>query len=204
MPKKFVFNPGPNEFSCTLQSHRCSAVSTSTNKRCKKQVVIGQPFCWVHLQQNQNLRIKQSNIPNAGLGLFAVRKNAPATAVIFHPHQKITDYSGELINHAELNKRYGDFTAPYAIQVRHTVPYFYEDAACKRGAGAIANHSNTNANAELITTYDPHLRHDIALLEATTPIRNNEEILVDYGDEYLFDEDVAYSTKNDKKKKKNR
>ena len=58
------------------------------------------------------------------------------------------EYGGEPVTTADLTARYGAYTAPYGLHSRG--PY-YEDAACRRGAGSLANHGS--AAAANIHTY---------------------------------------------------
>ena len=55
-----------------LQSMRCTS-QTQNGKRCKNRTRKSHK-CWIHLGKEDNLRIKPSTIPNAGLGLFSYKK----------------------------------------------------------------------------------------------------------------------------------
>ena len=183
MTKKFKFRVNDRlRFECELKSKRCEAHNVNL-KRCGKRTVIGLPYCWIHLLKLYNLRIKESNIPKLGMGLFAMNKKADNNAIIFKKGDTIIEYKGELIDEKELNKRYGDNTAPYGIQVKKDV---YIDAACERGAGSLANHSKRN-NAEFRILRKGRVNIGVKLV-AVKNIKNNKEIFVDYGDEYEFDE----------------
>ena len=44
--------------------------SNTVKKRCRKRTAHTSK-CWIHLAKENNLRIKKSNIPNSGKGLFS-------------------------------------------------------------------------------------------------------------------------------------
>lgn len=180
---KFAFSVnGTPKFRGTLKKYRC-VCKTDAGVQCKRTTVIGVNYCYQHLKKHFKLRIKPSNIPNAGLGLFACDPAKGEYAVIFKENDRICDYGGETVSGNVIDQRYGDKTAPYAIKVNQSND-IYEDASIKRGVGAMANHANVESqqNARLSTNFNT------ALLKANTYILNNEEILVNYGDEYNFND----------------
>ena len=67
------------------KSVQCSA-KTKTGRRCKK-TTLRSGLCMIHLNRDQNLRIKQSTLPGAGLGLFTGDKP-------FDRNQTIVPYTG--------------------------------------------------------------------------------------------------------------
>ena len=185
-------------FSCKVESIRCADHAKNGN-RCKRRTVIGSPYCSTHLAYNHHLKIKTSNIPNAGKGLFAINplKNADPNAVLFRNRQTIIRYNGEVIDAEELQARYGRYTAPYGLEVSEEgLPEedrIYEDGACKRGCGNIANQANDviNNNSELTI----HPREGWARLTATKNIKNGDEILCNYGGNYRYEAGVTHTTK---------
>ena len=126
-------------------------------------------------------------IDNAGKGLFAYNKSQPPNAILFRPNDKIVDYLGDRIDANELNRRYGDGTAPYALKVNNNL---YIDPATRRGIGSLSNspdkHNPTrllrNANAK----FSVNARYHTAALKATKYIHNNDEILTNYGPSYII------------------
>src|SRR4051812_48601513 len=68
---------------------QCEAI-TKTGKRCKNRTVKS-TMCWVHLKQLKQLRIKQTNVKEANLGLFTTKQ--------IKRNQKITDYTGKVYDH---------------------------------------------------------------------------------------------------------
>ena len=61
---------------------------TTLGRRCKRKTKRGE-YCWAHMQNTFNLRVKQSSIPRAGLGVFSGNKPIEKGA-------KIIKYSGEI------------------------------------------------------------------------------------------------------------
>ena len=189
MPLAYSFQArnGSHAFRCPLQCQRCDG-RTKTGTPCRKRVCVGTPLCWQHLLASKNLRIKPS-VNGPGKGLFAqLPGRGEGRRLVFGPNAYICEYGGERITKTNLNARYGDYTAPYALFVRGPRGGHYLNAACKRGVGAMANHAEAaRANAKLSQARR-------GALVATKPIYNGDEILVDYGDEYGFDEPVVNRT----------
>ena len=108
--------------------------------------------------------------------------------IIFRTGTKIIACDGELVDSDTLEERYGDKTAPYGI---HIIRDRFEDGALHRGVGTLVNQSpranRTNARFGVS-------RNRIVLF-TTKNIRNGQEILVRYGNEYRFDENTQYATK---------
>ena len=205
MPYRFTFLiQNELEFSQELVCNRCEGLTKGGN-RCNRRVCIGVPYCFQHLQSVLHLKIKPSNIPNAGKGLFALDKRLGTNAVVFRHNPRnqylsdeICNYSGEITSLDTLETRYGDPTAPYAIQIIENQRF--EDGAVKRGIDSIANQSTVAfpANARFVVKRINGRNHHIAL-KAIRNSRNGEEIFVDYGLDYIMNEsDIRYITKHGK------
>ena len=194
MSYRFSFS-GPNNepFSCILTCVRCEA-DTKSGNQCKSRTCFGLPYCWRHLEQNLHLKIKPSSVPNAGKGLFAFSRQHGSNEVVFKRGQKIADYHGKKITHAELNRRYGDLTAPYALTNGKTRGV--EDGACHRGVGNLPNHHSDNHNAELDVD-----RRRVLIVRAIENIKNGTEIFVDYGDKYIFDDGGVHKTTRNRRRR---
>ena len=189
---RFIIN-GHLHFHGHLDSERCTA-NGRTGHRCSRNTVIGLGLCWQHLLSTEHLRIKESLIPNAGKGLFALDRTRPANAVIFNNGDLICQYDGEIIDRDELEDRYDDKTAPYGYQLNANR---FEDGALHRGVGTLANRppAGTPANARFSITHGrgPHSR---CQLRATRIIRNDTEIHSPYGVGYRMNEaGVVYRTR---------
>jgi len=195
MPYEFIFKiDGDVHWRCYLDSIRCIE-HTKTGAQCKRQTVIGSPYCYTHLVYKHHLRIKKSTIPNAGMGLFAVDPTDNTDRIIFKAGQTIVKYKGEIIDTDELNERYGEYTAPYTVSISRDR---YEDAAQQRGIGSIANTKPNHNNATI------SVHNGYASLKATKNIRNNQEIFLSYGNAYKLHEDgVEHETKYVRKKDNN-
>lgn len=189
---KFLINHHLH-FEAPLESEQCVA-TTNSGQRCKRNTVIGCGYCYTHLLKLKHLRIKTSTIEGAGKGLFALDPTESDNAIIFKKDDKIIKYDGELVDRDELDERYGGYTAPYGVEISRTKDE-YEDGALHRGVGTLVNHSTRDANCRFSVT-----RNGNIVLKATRNIRNNKEILVDYGRNYNFNEDTSYKTTYDSRR----
>jgi len=178
-------------FMGQLECARCIAISKNGNE-CRRKVCIGMPYCWQHLLSVKHLKIKPSTEEDAGKGLFAINPQQRQNAIVFQTNAEICNYYGEFIDLDTLENRYGDYTAPYTIQVKKNERY--EDAALHRGIGSLANHSLNNANVSFHIKRVAGRNHHV-VLKALRPIRNGEEIFINYGNEYLFYEPTTNSTR---------
>jgi len=189
----FYFIGSKTQFSCTIQCQQCQAETTS-GKRCSNRTCIDK-YCWIHLRKIKHLRIKKSLLLNAGRGLFA-DDGTKSQDIVFKKNDRIlsniTLYNGEKVTGKELDKRYGDDTAPYGIGMGSV----YEDGACVRGAGSMANHSPKQANAKL--SFDS--KNKVFSVKATKNIKNGQEIYVNYGRDYKFESNVKHFEKRRTKK----
>lgn len=157
-------------FQCILECSQCDYILENGN-RCKRRVCIGAPTCWQHTIILYGVKVKKSNIENAGSGLFTTKP--------FIRNEFICPYIGEMISEDCLESRYpADQTAPYATQAITDDEYI--DSACLRGIGSLANFANIK-NAKIVEY------NDEVWLQAIKYIRANEEILVDYGPFYQFE-----------------
>ena len=190
MPYYFHFasNDGEQIFDHELVCQQCGYIKAN-GEGCRNRVCIGLPRCYHHLIAEYHLRIKPSTIPNAGKGLFVNHRTAGANAIVFRANDVICEYMGELTNRDVLQDRYGDFTAPYGLDVTYRIK---EDAAFMRGVGSIINHDNARINVEFRTSVIRHRLRNVIV--ATRPIRNGQELFVSYGPDYMFNEEVRSTT----------
>ncbi|OBQ32294.1 MAG: hypothetical protein AN484_28085, partial [Aphanizomenon flos-aquae WA102] len=70
-----------------------------------------------------------------------------------------------------LNHRYGDKTAPYALQLSQNR---YRDAACARGVGSMINHDGRRANVSFAVNH----RAKTLRIKAIRKLRNSDELLL--------------------------
>ena len=89
-------------------SNQCIAVADSTGQRCKLRTARGRK-CWHHTLRDENLRVKKSGVPGAGLGLYSGKKRISKGT-------SITKYTGEEMTKQAIHKRYpGETTAQYTF-----------------------------------------------------------------------------------------
>lgn len=159
---------------------------TKNGSRCKRKCVIGSPYCCTHLAYKHHLKIKPSNIPNSGKGLFSIDPmSADPNEILFRKGDTICKYHGEIIDHAELVERYSNKTPPYVVGISANR---FEDGAKTRGIGSLANTNPGHNNATL------SIYRGSASLKATKNIRNGEEIYLSYGKEYVMNQPGVQST----------
>ena len=85
---------------------RCVAIAKS-GSRCRNRTCKGRK-CWIHTKRDEGLRIKPSQIPNAGQGLYATKR--------FAKGDRIADYTAEKLTRAQVDNRYpGNVTAEYVL-----------------------------------------------------------------------------------------
>ena len=143
---------------------------TANNKRgvqCGARTSKGQ-YCWTHLRQLAQLRIKASGVPLAGMGLFATRD--------FAAGEHLADYTGDyLIPHRD------NVGGPYALQIKRSL--LIDAARTNTAAGRWANDPRGSAhdpNASFVL----NTARQTGRLKASKAIKAGEEILVSYGQAY--------------------
>ena len=147
---------------------RCDG-RTKAGTQCKRRTCRTN-LCFQHLKSMQGLQLKKSNIPNAGLGLFATKP--------FRNNDKIAEYTGD-VSAVPIQ---GD----YVYKASNTT--FIDAKRTNTAAGRFGNacravdrpHCSGN-NAKIV--YD-RARHNAAV-KATKTIRPNQEIYVSYGPAYF-------------------
>jgi SET domain len=192
MPYRFEFRGPQESFDCTLQCQQCSE-NTAGGRRCKSRVCIGLTMCWAHLLKHHHLRVLPSTIPGAGKGLFARQNNRTTNtnSILFKVGDIVCPYNGAPTTDQELQARYGNFTAPYGLQVAGNT---YENAACHRGVGSLINHApNSRANVRF-----SRVRVESgwkSVIRATKRIRDGSELFCNYGSEYGHQEPTTQRTR---------
>jgi SET domain-containing protein len=197
MPYQFQFFINNHlHFSGDLERKRCIA-HNKNGTQCKRQVCIGLPYCFQHSLSVKHLKIKQSTIPGAGKGLFAIDPTKRQTATIFSPTKndgKIIEYTGQLMNLRDIHERYDEYDEEGNRIAEHTAPYALElnkrkgvDSALSRGIGSIANHKPIDECNAIFQVKKENHRQKLFLI-AIKAIKNGDEIFVDYQDEYDLDD----------------
>jgi hypothetical protein len=188
MGKKFIFTSPQHNFECLLARSQCGGLTVNGNG-CKRNCISPFEYCFQHLESLKKLKVKKSNIPNAGLGLFAFDRKQPDNTVIFKKGDKIIGYEGQMIDANQKNLRYGNHTCPYCAGLNKNEII---DAGCKRGIGS---HINTNRNnnlnnAKLVVDS----RNKKINIKATKNISNKNEIFIPYGSSYRLNENEVRHT----------
>nr|WPF46678.1 MAG: hypothetical protein [Lake Baikal virophage 9] len=196
------FIKGKKHFEGTLLRERCIAIDEN-NRRCRKYVSIGRPYCSIHRVSEMKLDIRPSTIKQAGNGLFACDPTKSKNAIIFKKGKPICEYIGDRISFAKNDKRYDDqsvkppiiYTAPYSINADNK---YQLDSSLNRGIASLSNEkSEEKSNAQLQDYPFPPEKGVQAkvYLEAIKNIRNNQEIFCWYGNDYSLKEPTSYVTK---------
>ncbi len=130
-----------------------------------------------------DLIVLKSSIPSAGKGLFALRN--------FSQGERIIEYTGELIDERELNRRYHCNRGGLATYVLQIDDDTYIDAvdAANSSIARYANHCKpTDVKRGFAfgnnCVFKRNLRHTRGWLCAARDIAAGEEIFADYGDDY--------------------
>lgn len=189
MPYKFRYAIPGHSFQCDLQCQQCISTNASGGV-CKKRACIGVPFCWIHCLKHLHLRVLPS--PIAGKGLFARSgRQVDPTKILFRRNDIVCHYEGERVTKTQINNRYGNNnqTAPYGLHIRGNR---YENGACKRGIGSLANHSPHNN-----VVYKKLLIQGqwVGVLKAIRAIRDGQEVLSNYGSHFVFQNSHRTSTR---------
>jgi len=129
------------------------------------------PFCGQHTKEHLGVSVRKSNIPMAGLGLFAERT--------FKADDRIVEYSGERLTTDQYDRRYDrDAMGSYGIQLSEK--YVIDARKTSSGVARYAcdyHGSGKRPNAEYVN-FGGRI-----WIVATKRIRPGEEILTDYGDD---------------------
>jgi uncharacterized protein len=151
---------------------RCHG-TTKGGVRCSRTTCQTARYCWQHLIKESGLRVRRSSIPRAGLGLYAEKD---------YPKGKLIGaYTGDIIDKAELDKRYGKNTQ--AAYVLGTAKNRFIDARSTQscvaryanGCDKPRSGSKVKCNADFTTR---------ANLRATRKIEKGDEIFARYGRSY--------------------
>lgn len=161
--------------------HRCR---TCAVRACRRITCPHGRLCREHTRAALGVCVRTSNIPGAGLGLFATRDFAGGAA--------IGPYTGEVLTHEQRVQRYGpDGFAPYMMRGGEDwyVDAVGKDAGVMRfvndGCGGGADrYSDAEVDARCNARVRVHHRQRQLWVTATRDIRAGEEILMYYGVTY--------------------
>ena len=154
-------------------SQQCTA-NTKAGHHCGQRTAVGQ-YCWNHLRTEVGLRVKKSDVPRAGRGLFAARPLPAGTRI---------PYTGDIVL---LPRGAG---GDYVLETRTNADGVREgiDAARRNsGYGRWVNDpkgSRHAANSQFVCFTPPGGRQRVACVRTLRPLAIGEEVLVSYGAQY--------------------
>ncbi len=174
--KKKRFIQRDSNFSCDLKKHLCCAkTGPNLDRKCSRIVVRGIFLCWQHTKSIYKIRMDKSTLSNTNMnGLFACKPISKGSEIV--------PYFGEILNYEENESRYpGGNAAPYSVEVTSKTKYV--DSACMQGTGGFGNQASGGRrnNAQIRKTRVTYPR-----IVSTKKINAGQEILVNYGSDYVF------------------
>ena len=138
------------------------------------------PFSHGYVLDNVNITVRPSTILNAGNGLFSLRE--------FKKGEVITEYSGEVISHAEASLDKGpEYRSHFrSLESMSTVLAGLKEPVMGQGAASFPNdiRAKSRYNSEFYTRWDESKGRNRVYIKATKPIHPGEEIFVSYGATY--------------------
>ena len=151
-----------------MPSQTCTA-STRAGRPCRAVTAMGQ-YCWNHLRSIRGLRIKKSQVPGGGKGLYA--------AIALPTDHKI-DYTGDRMPMQDARRG-----GQYVLQITQAVGIDAARTNC--GEGRWLNDprgTDLTANCDF-RIWTPPGKSRIGCVRTTRPIAAGEELLVKYGAGY--------------------
>jgi hypothetical protein len=147
---------------------QCKA-HTRDGRRCQRRT--GKTdLCYQHLDKEYHVRVKPSQIPRSGMGLY--------TTVPRRRGQVISPYTGDILVNPRDNQ-----LSPYALQVKKHPPTFIDAKRTNTGSGRYANNCRHGQ-----CTNNAHLRPGGGALTANVKASRNipagREVLASYGNQY--------------------
>ena len=163
---------------------RCIAI-TKKGTRCSLNTCAVGPKCWMHTLADENLRVKQSHIKEAGKGLYAqkgfrLNKSNKSNEVVFKKGATIGPYTGKILS-AEQVKRLLKSKRTYILQENPN--RFIDAVKTNSGATRYANDCRASNKAKGQCKGN-NAKFSNAKVKATKNIKNSEEIFVSYGADY--------------------
>jgi hypothetical protein len=155
---------------------RCQATKVGTQLQCKKRTCMSATYCYIHLKILEGLRIKPSNIPNAGYGLFTTRDR--------QKNEKLDDYirpDGPYMRvqtREEIDAEYGENTAPYVWCGRKN--RCWNAKSTQSNWASKANSCDYPGNRKKCTG----VIKETGALRTLTKLNAGDEILIRYGRQY--------------------
>lgn len=159
-------------------------------KSCNEITQIVHPICNNCLPLERMIKIAPSSQgPNSGLGLFAYSPKHKDGDILFKKKDWIAPYLGEEINQEIIDKRYIDknyvFSHDKNKKLYICMPYGIQNSNFKIVDGVLYRGPAVYCNDSYIKDYNVcFTEKPICGIRALRNIKQNEELLVDYGDQY--------------------
>lgn len=156
-----------------IECDRCHG-TTINNERCKRRTCKYGIYCFQHAKSMYGLKLGQSNIAGANIGLFATKD--------IQNNKNIIEYTGLIRSHDDFNTN----PSPYGVHLNNTTVL---DARSTQSS--IARYANDcrainkrngecrGNNARLTNAHNNRIN-----LRSTKNIRAGQEIFASYGREY--------------------
>jgi transposase InsO family protein len=154
-----------------IPSRRCIA-NTRSGEQCKRRTTTG-AHCFTHSQKDLGLRVKKSEVPNAGRGLYAAKEFRPGDFVSFYTGRLTTPADGDFFETLD-GSLYG-----YLINNSLIVDAAESDRAVAR---FINDPRGTQKRPNVKFATDQ--RTKTVRIRATRLIKKGDELLLKYGKQY--------------------
>lgn len=164
---------------------RCTYTTVGSGKRCSRRTCKTGPRCWQHSRFDKDRGgdgVKIVDIPGKDLGAIANQE--------FKKGEEVAEYKGDILTKTQLDDKYGDETAAYAVGVNNG-DFAIDAAKTNSGVARYINDCSTtgtkDCNAEFVEMSDEDGDgvNEVKVM-ARKRIRKNREITVRYGDDYWF------------------
>ena len=180
----------------TIVVKKQCAYKDEKGKRCKTICTLTHPYCEEHTESELSLRVGQSTVPFAGLGLFTLKKIKKGDVALL--------YEGEKLTVDQYNKRYdksGHGEYGMTLGKKHVIDARKTSSGLGRFVCDFTGSEN-KANVEYLDN------EGVIEIVAKKKIKAGEELLVDYGDDMRiamgFQSEKPKKDKKKKKKKKDK
>jgi hypothetical protein len=197
----------------TCQCHE----KTPSGEQCKRKTKHSY-WCGAHLKMH-HVAIRPSTIlfedksykgksvyKRAGMGLYAQKNRKAESDPVFKTGQKVAPYGGEVISHAEADRREDAGKGGYMVHVNKDI-VLDAPKSCD-GPGRYANDGShkqkkKKVNARLSLHNPPKAsgKKPTVNVVAKKPIKNQEEVLISYGTKY-WSEDAPKQTEEEPQRKR--
>ncbi len=152
----------------SIQLRKCHATTLDGDK-CKN-ITCHWVYCSVHLDKLYSLKVQQSQIANAGLGLFATKAIEKSEPIVI--------YTGKIYNE-EVRGRYVAM-GKKGVYIDSNHPKY----SVARYTNSLTQSDRKNYNLKFNVRLMWKTKTQQLCLVATRSIKENDELFLDYGDEF--------------------